>query len=322
MEAIQKTAQTPSNQGVQPSTPNTTPQAGSSDFDQTLKGLLKPDSANNVSEEELFSALVQERIKKTKGDAALGEFKTSLDAWSQKLRKPDGFVPVEEATKQALMEFRNQQKLSAEEADSIYSQSFAAAQLDANTEALFDNRGGANDPTMAVAAMEQALLLSRAAIEQFDSGAVTPTRRSIEEASMGGTSAATTAAGSSGFLFKPQAEKDGKLVVLLPSRLTGLVKGVTLIGPNGEVIESGRYSGVGNGGREHFRFSQAGGNYPDGVTVQVALTTNEMVKFFIRETSERDESDSSGGQESGQNQGSSGDSGSSNGDSSRQDNSL
>jgi hypothetical protein len=105
-------------------------------------------------------------------------------------------------------------------------------------------------------------------------------------------------AGSSGFLFKPVSDSDGKLAVLLPSQLAGLVKAVTLVGPNGEILEKGRYTGNGNGGRDHFRFSKTGGSYPDGLSVQVTMMNDEIVRYIIGETSERNEnlsSDSGGG---------------------------
>lgn len=306
MEAIQGTSQTPSNQGVQPSQPQPTPTSGSSEFETTLKGLLTPDSANKVSEEELFAALVQERLGKTKGQDALEEFQDIFTACKEKLKKPDGFVPVEDAAKQALVEFAAAKKISAEEADSIYSQSFAAAQLDDNKEVLFDNRGGGDDPTIAVASMEQALLLSRAVVDQIDSGAITAPKRSVTEptvtkaAFVGGSTSEVTPGGEAGFLFKPVSDSDGKLAVLLPSRLAGLVKGVTLVGPNGDILETGRYSGNGNGGRDHYRFTKPGGQYPDGLTVQATLITGEVVKYIIKKTSERMEggNSSSGGDQS------------------------
>jgi hypothetical protein len=272
-----------------------TADAGSSqgDFNTTLKAFLSPDKSNKVSEEELFSALVQERIKKTKGESALSEFKGLFESAKKRLQKPNGFIPVEDAAKEALKEFRDAKKITKEEADSIYSQAFAGAQLDQNKEALFDGRGGPNDPTIAVADMEQALLLSGALIGKFDSGAEKVTARTLDEPSnaavTGGTGAPASEAGGAGFLFKPVSESDGKLVVLLPPRLAGLVKSVSLLGPNGEVIETGRYTGNGNGGRDHYRFSRAGGQYQDGLTVQATLATGELVRYIIRETSQRTE---------------------------------
>jgi hypothetical protein len=61
------------------------------------------------------------------------------------------------------------------------------------------------------------------------------------------------------------------------------------LGPNGDEIESGRYGGNGNGGREHFRFSQPGGNYPQGVVVEALLKNGEKVLFKITDPSQRTE---------------------------------
>jgi len=265
---------------------------GGTEFDATLKAFLGSDPAKKVSEEELFSGLIQERIKKTKGDEALKQFQELLTGAKERLRKPDGFIPLEDATKEALREFRDAGKLDEKEADSIYSQAFAAAQLDENKEVLFDDRGGPNDPTMAVAELERAMMASRALVEKFDAGTEQAPERSLSEVSngkMAGGGLGVSGSGDTGFLYKPVSESDGKLVVLLPPRLSGLVKGLTLIGPNGEVIEQGRYTGNGNGGREHFRFSKPGAQYPDGLTVQATLATGELVRYIIRETSERAE---------------------------------
>ena len=294
MEAVQginKILSNVSSPGVLKATADTGSSQG--DFSTTLKAFLAPDKSNKVSEEELFSALVQERLKKTKGESALSEFKTLFESVKKRLQKPNGFVPVEDATKEALKEFRDAKKITKEEADAIYSQAFAGAQLDQNKDALFDGRGGPNDPTIAVADMEQALLLSGALIGKFDSGAEKAAVRTLDEPSnaavTGATGAQTSEAGGAGFLFKPVSESDGKLVVLLPPRLAGLVQRVSLLGPNGEVIETGRYTGNGNGGRDHYRFSRAGGQYQDGVTVQATLATGELVRYTIRETSQRTE---------------------------------
>ncbi len=316
METVQNTTQTPSTQGIPASTPQSKTPIPGGEFAQTLKAFIAPGEGNKVSEEELFSALVQERIKKTQGEGALGEFTNILNGCKSRMRKADGYVPVEEATKQALIEFREAKKLSQEETDKIYSESFAAAQLDDNKEALFDGRGGANDPTIAVATMEQALLLSGTKIEGFDSGASKADIRSISEAATG---AAVSTAGSeavtgadAGFLFKPISESDGKLVVLLPSRLTGLVSGLSIVGPDGQVTESGRYRGIGNGGREHFRFSKPGSQYANGSTVQAKLITGEIVRYLIGNTSQRTENiAASAGDSTRSSAGSSGSSGSS-----------
>ncbi|GEM_PF-6465659 len=93
--------------------------------------------------------------------------------------------------------------------------------------------------------------------------------------------------GSGEFLWKPVSESDGKLVVLIPSALTGMVAGVSIQTENGKVIDEGRFKGVGNGGREHFRFSNAGGSYPDGVVVVIKLNDGSEKRIVIKETSDR-----------------------------------
>jgi hypothetical protein len=295
MEAIKKTETGPSNQPVVPSTgeaPKPLESGKESEFDKTLRSLAGPNQANKISEEDLFSLLAQERIRKLKGEQALKEFQAMLQTSQTAMKKPDGFIPVEDATKAALVQFRGAGKLTAEETDSIYSQAFAGAQLDSNTDALFDSRGGKGDPTIAVASLEQALLSSRVTIEEYNSGKKTAPKRRIEEASNGKSTvagASATTGGDTGFLFKPVSDSDGKLAILLPPRLTGLAASVRLLSPSGDILESGRYSGNGNGGREHFRFNKPGGGYPDGLAVEVALKGGEIVRYIIEETSERNE---------------------------------
>ncbi len=93
---------------------------------------------------------------------------------------------------------------------------------------------------------------------------------------------------TSGFLWKPVSDKDGKLAVLLPPHLTGKVRAVAILSPDGSrTLQSGRYSGNGNGGREHFRFSKPGGEFPDGSIVLIKLEDGSRRFMKIRETSAR-----------------------------------
>ncbi|MBP7276529.1 MAG: hypothetical protein KBA51_10050, partial [Kiritimatiellae bacterium] len=71
-----------------------------------------------------------------------------------------------------------------------------------------------------------------------------------------------------GFLWKPEGESSGKLVVLLPSSYTGHVSACFIATSGGSVIEQGSYSGAHNGDREHYRFSKSGSSY--GAVVVVA----------------------------------------------------
>lgn len=101
-------------------------------------------------------------------------------------------------------------------------------------------------------------------------GQANPARRpgAANNASVGKASNASD--GPGGFLFKPQSENGGKLVVLTSEKESNNVQGVTLKDSNGNVLEQGRSSGFANGGREHFRFNKAGGSYPNNLVVEIA----------------------------------------------------
>jgi hypothetical protein len=67
-------------------------------------------------------------------------------------------------------------------------------------------------------------------------------------------------AGDNTFLWKPVADNDGRLVVLLPANLTA-----STVTVKGESPTS--YTGRGNGNRQHFRFGKAGSAYGQNVSV-------------------------------------------------------
>jgi hypothetical protein len=90
------------------------------------------------------------------------------------------------------------------------------------------------------------------------------------------------------FLWKPKSEKDGKLAILLPKNLKEKVKDVQILSPDGtKVLGKGKYAGIGNGDREHFRFSKAGTGYADGAIVVITLEDGSKRYVTIKETSER-----------------------------------
>lgn len=93
---------------------------------------------------------------------------------------------------------------------------------------------------------------------------------------------------SSGFLWKPISDKDGNLAILLPPRLTGKVRSVAVISPDGaRTLQTGKYAGNGNGDREHFRFSKPGGEFPDGSIVLIKLADGSRRYMTIRDTAAR-----------------------------------
>jgi len=115
-----------------------------------------------------------------------------------------------------------------------------------------------------------------------------PSRRSSSGAGKS-SHRAEAHAGPAGFLWKPVSDSTGKLAILLPPQMTGAVKGVSVLDPQGRVIENGRDGGVGNGGREHFRFSRVGSAYPPGSQVAIQMASGAVQKITIEKPGARTE---------------------------------
>ncbi len=288
------------------------------DFESYLKSVLKPDSANQVSEEELFAGIMGQRVKELKGDAAAGQYDQAFQMGMQKVVHDDGFSSHEEAAQIAMQELVAQGVVTKEEADKIAGEAFQAAQLDDNTEALFDNRGD----TVALATMEAALFRAREALDKVTKGETTAALRPIDyvpwgHAGHGGAadfgktgsddlgstlagsanggpadSGSATAKGgridgSEGFLWKPVSDTTGKLVVLLPSKWTGDIDEVVLKNEAGKIIDRGKFTSVANGEREHYRFDKPGKRYPENVTVEVTFNNGKTQQYTIPKPGKR-----------------------------------
>lgn len=88
--------------------------------------------------------------------------------------------------------------------------------------------------------------------------------------------------GNEGFLWKPVSDTTGKLVVLLPSSLTGKVSSVKLL--KDSLDETGRLSSIANGNREHYRFNKSGSEYPNNLKVVISLKTGCTINYTIPNT--------------------------------------
>ena len=303
-ETSSKQSKVESAQPVTPVAPE--PQADSAEsvdgeFASMLKGLLRPDAANQVNEEEFFAALIQQRIQAAKGDEAAAKYGENLQKYLTELRRADGYVSFEDSARAALRDMAANGDLSTEEAEKIHAESFKGAQLDDNLDMLYDGRGGEGDPTIAVADMTQALLLAEAKIAKFAAGEedagllsldmasnTAPSGHAVSNISPGGTPSEVTGdADLAGFLFKPESEKDGTLVILAPAAITGLVESVLLKDESGQTIEEGTFSSVANGDREHFRFSKPGGEYPANLIVEILKKDGSKEIVTIADPSQR-----------------------------------
>lgn len=97
--------------------------------------------------------------------------------------------------------------------------------------------------------------------------------------------------GPGNFLWKPGSDNTGKLVVLLPSSFNDIAVAVELhraIPPNQQtLIEAGRFSGIANQNRGHWRFRQSGGAYGENIFVIAFTKSGELFGWFIEDGSER-----------------------------------
>lgn len=85
-----------------------------------------------------------------------------------------------------------------------------------------------------------------------------------------------------GFVWKPKSEADHKLVVLIPASLTDGIKAGWIADKDGNVVENGRYVGSQhNGGREHYRFSKAGGGYGRDIYFVSRDRNNQLIHWPI-----------------------------------------
>jgi hypothetical protein len=98
----------------------------------------------------------------------------------------------------------------------------------------------------------------------------------------------TSLRASGQFLWKPVSEKDGKLAVLIPASLSDRVQEVAILSPDKKkVLQKGRFSGIGNGDRAHFRFSKPGGQFPDGAIVWIKLKDGTSRHVVINNSESR-----------------------------------
>jgi hypothetical protein len=74
--------------------------------------------------------------------------------------------------------------------------------------------------------------------------------------------------GAEGFLWKPQGDSDGNLVILFPSEYTDRFLSVKVQTLDG-VVESGTFSGFSNPDRQTWRFKSSGDAYLGTVTVDL-----------------------------------------------------
>jgi len=83
----------------------------------------------------------------------------------------------------------------------------------------------------------------------------------------------------SSFVWKPESESDGNLVVITPC--TRRFVKLTVRG------QAGHMTGIGNGNRQHWRFSKPGGSFVQPIRVVGTEATGKEVVWMIPNGAER-----------------------------------
>lgn len=286
-------------------------------FEDFMKSALAGTGKTQVSEEELFASLVEQRIGEVSPEAATF-YATEKAKLMGTMLTPGGHVPMEDVALAALNATVASGAITEADGMRINGEAFAGAQLDSDLENLFDDKGGEGDPTIAVASIEEAMGKLKLFMDSMKAGTLTAVDRALSVGSTGqqikaAASAASGAAagevgssdtgasssvtgsqsmdGGGGFVWKPVSESDGKLAVVLPKALSGAVDRVeihsSLPPSDATKLAEGNFKGDANGGRPHFRFSKPGADFGDNVHVVAFKNDGTTVTWDIGDGGKR-----------------------------------
>ena len=256
---------------------------------------------SKVTEHDLYAAAIHNKIK-NESPEMLERFEEEFENRLARLKLRSGKTKVRAAANRAIRSMVKSGIFSRAEARELRQDSFGRAQMDSDRSWLSRIRSadGSDSP---VRTLTEALELYSSNTSATDSEFNEYRARRVErrrarllrrmepssaQTSTGVSSSVSSSSAPDNFLWKPESESDGNLVILLPQTFTGNVEGVSVYGPDGQQLEEGRASGVANGGREHFRFSKPGGSYPAGTQVVVTLSDGTIQRIEIGDTARRE----------------------------------
>lgn len=255
------------------------------DFEKRLGEFLGKTGKSEVNEEELFAAVASERVRALKGKKASKHFDKIMNQTIEGFQGSD--LNFEQLTKFSLNQLVGARRISHDDANIIYSQAFAAAQLDFNENALYGERGNAR----AVAEVSSAIAKAQTVVEEVKNGQrdllirdrfepeAAEQQSSIKRGGSGNFD------GAGGFLFKPFSDVDGNMLILAPKELNGWIDRVEIKDRNGRLLDTAQTSGVGHSGREYIKFRKSGSEYPEQITVDIVLNSGGVRSYYIPDSS-------------------------------------
>lgn len=270
-------------------------------------GQLTP--AKRINEQEGYAVLAHQSLASSNPKLA-ARFEQELKQATAQYKKNHGGVNLFKVADRLIRQYVRERSLSPEQYRTVRDSAFGRSQLDSERTMLSSERSpNAKDgdtPVRALSTFYKKIETNQPATEeeiaQFRAHEAKISAQKWREKRANGSSlpppearipsaegTVTFAAVPPGFLWKPQSESDGKLVILLPSSMNATtVHSLSVIDPkNGSVIEAGRFAGIGNGARLHFRFSKSGASYPDGSMVLVNFSDGSSARISVADSSKR-----------------------------------
>lgn len=270
-----------------------------SDFASVLDTTIAAEESKGPSEEEIFASLVKDRVKESQSVDAIKKFEERVEKHKKILTKITGEASEERATKFALRDLTRRGLVTKDVASEMYSMAFNAAQLDDESDALAakptppDLRragGGSSDVLASARDLMVNYVGGTAKFSMRNVGEGTRKSKADDAVVVAGdavTPNGTSVDGHDGFLFKPVSDNNGNLVILAPADLTGKVASVVVKDADGNVVEEGSEGGVGNGGRQHFRYNRPGASFGANSVVEIRLSDGTARQYLIPDPSQR-----------------------------------
>jgi hypothetical protein len=116
-------------------------------FQELVKSLIPKRQNNLISEEDLFVGVTANEIKQQFGEESYQKFVSMIDLTGN----------LESEAKDGLNSLVEADIMTSAEADKIYTIAFNSAQIDNETQFLYDHIAGAGDPTKAVGDIDEVL---------------------------------------------------------------------------------------------------------------------------------------------------------------------
>lgn len=251
-------------------------------------------SREGLDEGALFAAAALHRIRDWDPNAA-GAFESKLGEVFAAMRARRGEILHYKAADRAMRALVRSGDLDGSAYREIKTSALGRADLDGDRTSISEGSGSlevgleaagsgwsANQP---LSHAEHAELRAREA--EISRAHWRAARAATPSSGLANSFSRTGASWPSGLLWKPESDTDGNLVVLVPSG-QGALADVSVLSPDGlSTIENGRFSGIGNGLRYHFRFDRPGSSFPPDSLLVLDYLDGTKTIFEIPRPSDR-----------------------------------